>query len=360
MRHRNLSVSFRYVGPEAYHPAEAHAFKIDANFSSPLIACLTQAVKGPGNNNSILSTGRQEITSTVIRKGQSFEMWSLSECIPWMTVDLAECVAIVTLNLCTIIVFMRNRKRSMYLVINLAVIDMFVGGITVSILFYKTGVFCNLWEWYLTDYGTSTFIGTLFRLFPIGSITNITSIALERVHATFCPFRHRVLKKWAYGLIVGVVWVTSGMASVTYTLLVHFEEIQLLVYTGFTFLSICLLIICISYTSIVIKVRCGAQPQHHGAASRERKLTMTLLIVTIVSLLLYLPFVFLFVFSISKSGILLIHLRTAVLFLYFANSLVNPILYAIRMPEYRSAFLALFRRRPQQQREVVELPLRDM
>jgi len=67
------------------------------------------------------------------------------------------------------------------------------------------------------------------------------------------------------------------------------------------FISIFLLIICVSYTSIFIKVRCGAQPQHHGATSRERKLTMTLLIVTVVSLLLFLPHVILgYVVFISK------------------------------------------------------------
>ena len=244
----------------------------------------------------------------------------LSECIPWMTVALAESVAIVTLNLCTIIVFMRNRnlrKSSTYLMINLAVIDMFVGGFAVYELFYRIGVDCNLWEWHLTEW-TYIFTVLLLRLFSIGSLTNITSIALERLHATFFPFKHRVLKKWVYGSIIGVVWVTSGLASVTYALLVLFEEIQYFAYSGFTFLSICLLIICVSYTSIVIKVRCGAQPQHHGTASRERKLTMTLLIVTVVSLLLYLPHVvFLFVFYISKSGIVLIHLYYAVAFLFF-------------------------------------------
>ena len=117
--------------------------------------------------------------------------------------------------------------------------------------------------------------------------------------------------------------------------------------------------------SIVIKVRCGAHPQHHGAAIRERKLTMTLLIVTVVSLLLYLPHViWLFVLYIGKFEIfrslssVAYHLHAALLFLAYANSLVNPILYAIRMPEYRSAALALFRKRPQRQRQV--LPLRDM
>ena len=76
-------------------------------------------------------------------------MLSLSECIPWMTVGLAESVAIVTLNLCTIVVFVRNRnlrKRSTYLVINLAVIDMLNAGIVVYQLFYKPGVNCNLWK----------------------------------------------------------------------------------------------------------------------------------------------------------------------------------------------------------------------
>ena len=46
--------------------------------------------------------------------------------------------------------------------------------------------------------------------------------------------------------------------------------------------------------------------------------------------------------------------------LYYANHLVNPVLYAIRKPEYRSAVLALFRKRPPRQGRVGDLPLRDM
>ena len=294
-------------------------------------------------------------------------MLSFSECIPWMTVGLTESVAIVTLNLCTIIVFMRNRnlcKRSTYLVINLAVIDMFVGGTVVYTMFYLTGVFCNLRKWRLIEDGLYNFIDALKNLSPYGSLINIASIALERMHATFLPFRHRVLKKWVYGLILAGVWVTSGLISVFVTLLVLFEGLQYAIYLERTFLSICLLIICVCYTSIVIKVRCGAHPQHHGAASRERKLTMTLLIVTVASLLFYLPYVVVyFAMFISRSEIfwsLPIHLYYTMIFLFYANSLVNPILYAIRMPEYRSAFLALFRRRAQQQRQVAVLPLRNM
>ena len=124
-------------------------------------------------------------------------MLSISDCIPWMTVGLAESVAVVTFNHCTIIIFIRNRnlrKRSMYLVINLAVIDMFVGGISVYDLFYLPGIMCNLWMWLSIGDGTFYFIFVIKVLFLFGSLTNIVIIALERMYATVRPFRHRVLK----------------------------------------------------------------------------------------------------------------------------------------------------------------------
>ena len=151
-------------------------------------------------------------------------------------------------------------------------------------------------------------------------------------------------------------------------LLLQFDKLYYGLYLHATFLLICFLSICVSYSSIVVKVRCGAQPQHHGATSRERKLTITLLIVTVVSLLLYLPHVIMdYVVFISKFKILqslsfsvVFHLNSALKVLFHANSLVNPILYALRMPEYRSASLALFRKRSQQQRQVAVFPLHDM
>ena len=246
---------------------------------------------------------------------------------------------------------------------------MLVGGAAVFELFYFPGIECNLWKWHLVEVGTRTFFLVLMMMFAFGSLTNITIIALERVHATFRPLKHRVLKKWVYRLIIAVVWVTSGLLSIASRLLFNFEETGYYgLYLYFTFFPISLVIICVSYTSIVIQVRCGAQPQHHGAASRERKLTMTLLIVTVVSLLLYLPYIVTLLTNFSSESDILgslspsvrFHLYRVMLVFMYANSLVNPMLYAIRLPEYRSAFLALFRKRPQQQRQVAVLPLGDM
>ena len=282
-------------------------------------------------------------------------MVSLPECIPWMTAALAESVAIVTLNLCTIIVFARNRnlrKRSTYLVINLAVIDLLVGGLAVYDLFYLSGAVCIQWKRLSIADRATYVVLTLTCLLPNSSLTNITVMALERVHVTFLPLKHHVLKKRVYGVIIAVVWVTATLVAISDALLVYLEEKKIYFILHVIFYSICLLIICVSYSSIVIKVRCGVQPQHHGAASRERKLTLTLLIVTTVSLLLYLPFVvyyyvsYLVNFEIVQSlpASMHFHLENALMVLFYANSLANPVLYAIRMPEYRSAVLALFRK----------------
>ena len=61
-----------------------------------------------------------------------------------------------------------------------------------------------------------------------------------------------MLKKWVYGLIIALVWVTSGLTSVSFTLVALFEDLQYAFYLELTFPSICLFVICISYTAIVI------------------------------------------------------------------------------------------------------------
>ena len=281
-----------------------------------------------------------------------------------MTIDLTVSVAIVAFNLCTIIVFTKSfnlRKRSTYLLINLAIVDMLVGVFSVYALFYSIGVNqCSVWKRHSIEVWVNYTLFTVLLMFCNASLTNIAIIALERLHATLFPFRHRLLRKWVYGLIISVVWVTAALVAVTDVLLLQRLKIVFL-HLRITFSSICLLIICVSYSSIVIKVRCGTQPQHHGAARRERKLTITVLIVTAVSLLLYLPYVILaFIVSSFESEVwssLPDSVDHAIIVLFYANSLVNPILYAIRLPEYRSAVLALFCNRSRRQRQVADIPL---
>ena len=209
-------------------------------------------------NSSSQQNGTQNETSSL--------WFSSSDCIAWLTVFITEFVAIVTLNILTLIVFMKNRslrKRSMYLVINLAVADMFVGGSSEIRYFVRVGRSCAYRNTLRLPLLVEIYIQYLF---PVASLTNLTAISLERAHATFRPFRHRIIKKWVFGFIITIIWVTSGLLPFAIYLL---RDLVSLYHIWNLFNGFCLFVICASYVSIAVKISCGAHPQHYGAASRK-------------------------------------------------------------------------------------------
>ena len=303
---------------------------------------------------------------------------SSAECSTWLAVSLTIAVAVVAVNFLSIIIFVKNsnlRTRSMYLVINLTVADMFVGGIsTISIIVLVillndcearnvsfTSIFKREWQPILL---VLIMIDIWLSLI---SEAGIAAISLDRMHATFRPFKHRNIKKWAYGVTIAGVWILSALILIPFPLIIRYgdwlqQQWQLLFpfYLWLSCCCLCLVVICVSYTSIALKFWCGTRPPSHGAAkrNRQRKLTVTLFIMTIVSLLLWLPYVVYTCvpFSVLDRFSFLTYLRLRLFFslLYHTNSLVNPIIYTIRMPEFRRALLISFKRR---QRENAVIPL---
>ena len=288
-----------------------------------------------------------------------FEMFSDNECITWLTVMTMESIAIVTLNVVTIIIFVKTRglrRHAMYLVINLAVADMFVGGISEVTFLYSMGDKCSYWKDDVDGIWNNV-LDCMELLFVLASLTNIVAISLERMHATCFPLRHRVIRKRIYVVTIAILWILTAVAS-------GFVSINDYYYKDYLYYSLTcfgLLTICVSYASIAVKIYYGSHPQHHGAASRERKLTVTLFIVTLVSLLTWLPWIiwrFITYNTVIDDTKAKDTVENTLTVLYFANSLVNPILYAIRMPDFKRALVSLFLCRAHQ-RQVV-LPLRVM
>ena len=267
---------------------------------------------------------------------REFQYLSSAECTALSIVFGTESVVTVILNVLTIIVYLKERslrKPSMYLVINLAVADMFNGGFSIVTLLSefnrlrvcKFSWFNEIWH-FLPLF--------LMLLFTNASVVSLAAVSVERMHATFRPLKHRLIEKRIYGAAVSAVWLTAGVCSYL-TLISH------------VFLSCCFLIILVSYSSIAIKIYCGRYPQHHGGGRRERKLTKTLFIITSASLLLTLPVIVLLSYSRyagSSFNFLpdrtLIYLVLSLFFLFQANSLVNPLLYALRMPRFKRAFFS--------------------
>ena len=143
--------------------------------------------------------------------------FSSSECITWLALFITISITIVTVNLLSIvrILFIKNRSlrtRAMYLVINLTIADMFVGGFSHFFQFQHLSVSCDTAKMNLSP-ELIVIILFLYLWFPLTSLTNIAVISLDRMHATIRPFRHRLIKKWVYGVTIAGVWVSAAMVS---------------------------------------------------------------------------------------------------------------------------------------------------
>ena len=151
---------------------------------------------------------------------------SSSECITWFAVFVTVAAAIVTVNLITIVLFIKNRSlrtRAMYLVINLTVADMFVGGFSHFFLFQDLSDACDIMKMNLSP-ELIVIVTFLHLWFPLTSLTNIAAISLDRLHATIRPFRHRLIKKWVYGVTIAGVWVLAAMVSTASLILELYEK----------------------------------------------------------------------------------------------------------------------------------------
>ena len=294
-----------------------------------------------------------------------------SDCIPWLAVLILECLAIVILNIITIIVFVKQRRlqrQSTYLIIHLTIVDLLVGAISGPLQIDKYLYYCDLQIFPASSSNWSIHLkSAVLHLFSFTSLVNLVFLSLERLHATFRPFRHRFVKKWIYGVIITVIWLlTTARESVQILLRENgIRDIYLNSTLYLPFYLISVFLICICYILIAVKIRCSRHPYRHGAASlRERKLTGTSLIVALVSLLSWLPLIiYSILYSSEKfpnlSQRFHFHIRMTLLTMFLINSIVNPVIYAMWMPEFRASVSQMFCRTCNRAIQP-DLPLRNL
>ena len=294
--------------------------------------------------------------------------YSASQCIPWLVVLIIECLAIVILNIITIVVFVKKKRqlqrRSTYLIIHLAIVDLLVGVVSGPLqIKYRMAFNCPLWKFRRDTIWSNLLSPAFTHLFSFASLTNLIAISLERLHATFCPFRHRFVRKWVYRAIIIFIWLIAIVRETAQIFLWEIADVMVIdIYLYILFYAVSLIVICVSYILIVIKVRCSRHPQFHSRSKRERKLTGTALIVSVVSLLCLLPtMIFVACLHSSFSCLMNFHINLAGIIIFLANSLVNPIIYSLRMPGFREGLLQLVYRAPNLSRIApTNLPLRNL
>ena len=259
-----------------------------------------------------------------------------------------EAAVIIIGNVFTIFVFWTQRfhlKRTYLLLINLAFADLFVAIGEILILATHTipsgG---NVTEktqspsWVFEVFGSST------------SVIFLALISLERVYAVFWPLRHRIANTRAYICSITVVWGAGlCMAGLSLLVIYHIDIIYATV-TYTSFLSISLLVICVSYLIIRSRIHCPApELEVHRHTSREKnynnsRMSRTLYLVIVVSLVFWLPaFV---VYTVKDFCSCFSPLAVwFVTVLHLGNSMVNPFVYSFRMPMFRDALKKCWRKR---------------
>ena len=96
-------------------------------------------------------------------------------CIPWVVALILECLAIVTLNIITSLIFLTKRqlqRRSAILIIHLAITDFLVGAVSGPLQSYHIGRYCNLWK-----YGANSLVmGSIIKTPAFYSLLNLAAI----------------------------------------------------------------------------------------------------------------------------------------------------------------------------------------
>ena len=276
---------------------------------------------------------------------------------------IPECIVMFIINAFTIFAFARKhhlRKRTTYLIINLTVADLLVGVVMGSLetrLYFdkiEPGC-CFSWRKFV--------ILTFSSIFPLASQGNLSLISLERLHATLYPFKHCLIEKWVYFKIIIGSWLMALLLSSGLSFL-HLCVPEAVPYALASHCFVTLLILTISYAIINYSMKSNPLPYHSGSVVSDRKLSVTLFIVTVVSVLTILPAaIWNSIIPVVRGQLshgTEIRIRLTVIVLYLANSIVNPVIYAIRMQEFREAVKQLTCKRAHEPPSVQPIELHAM
>ena len=244
----------------------------------------------------------------------------------WRAVCITQFIMVFIINAFTLVVFARSRhlrRRNTYLIMNLTVADLLIAAVSgpETILFFipnkrpKKG----FWVLYLI----------ISDMCWIASLGNLVLISLERLHATLYPFRHCLVGKSVYYKIIIFSWF-AALTLACGLQISRLNDIPLADrYPWIIYICLTLAVLTTSYVIIM---------------SAERKRSVTLFIVSAASILTLLPWVIIICISINSDRYLWIKftsMKIASTF-YHLNSILNPVIYAIRLTEFRRASKELF------------------
>lgn len=261
--------------------------------------------------------------------------------IVWLTLFSVEAMIILVGNalvIAALTLSRLHRKRRYYLILNLSIADMMVGMVTIPLYIYH--VVHN------KDSDVRTAFVFFDILFGVESLLGLLTLAMERLYAICWPIKHRMIKRQHLLVMIMCTWAIAVVTG--HTTLLNPSRNVFFFYI-LPLLSAIHVIICVSYTTIWCKVRGTPAIGEHSNLTRlrhERRLAKTLFIVTLLSVLSWLPaetlnIIMPFCLPCQKRLAQFLFLAK---FLQFGNSFINPIVYVLRIPEFRKSTRRMFSR----------------
>ena len=263
------------------------------------------------------------------------EMLSEAQVIAWSCALASEAAVIFLSNLLTIVLFTFNKKlrnkKSLYLVMNMAFADLVLGGASLPLFVYL--VTATRSRLYFSEF--PTFLQIIFTVSSMASFNTAALISAERFYAVFWPLKHRTLSTREYKLVILMAWTLAILFSTVYILLFR---LSLGGFFAFATLYGLLLIVTICGLNIVIwrkiqqkSVSCNC---HQNRDMQIQRLTKALSLVSVGTLSSWIPaiiisFLRFFGQNISSNIFLFTY------FIYSSSSFINPMVYALRIPEFR-------------------------
>ena len=232
------------------------------------------------------------------------------------------------------------RRPTHYFLISLAVADLMVGSFAMP-LYISHFIDLDFWR---ASQVLQAFYYTLDILSGVASVLTLAVVSVERLYAVGWPWKYRHSSSLtAYAISVAVTWLLAVTVSCLY-LAFRFKIISDAVhFVSVLLLSISVVVICTSYAGLWHRVK--QRRKRCKRHEKDRKLATTLCVITGVFVVTWTPFeiMIILVHFCKTCGYPPLRLVYTIKLLQYSNSLLNTLVYSLRMPEFRKAIVSFLK-----------------
>ena len=225
---------------------------------------------------------------------------SRTEGIALCSAFVIEAVLIVLGNLLTIVLFAlkkRLRKKSLFLVVNMAFADVMLGAVSLPFfVFLVVGLPYQLWS---ISYDLQLVLDSFYIAFDVifshASVMSAVFISCERFYAVNWPLKRRTLSSKAYAIIITIIWTLAIIAGAVYFLIEKLFSPKAALSVWAVVLYIIVFTLCVCNIGIWRKFqRRNVAFSQQNRTVQNQRLTKTLLFVSAAAVLSWIPFVTLY------------------------------------------------------------------